>query len=174
MTTSEHPGDFDVDYELTRFLRESRHHAMGRLSEIHQDLDYNSFLLLVAIDDAEPGVRASDLAERLRVHKSTISRAVSALERLGLIERAIHPDDGRAQLLRIRPDAKERLDAFRIKSHAWLDDLLSTWSEEDRSSFGTMLSRLNSAAGRGYAGVVAVVTTMVEDLEPLLMNFSWL
>jgi DNA-binding MarR family transcriptional regulator len=174
MTTSEIRTDFDVEYELTRFLRQTRQYAMSRLAEIHPDLDYNSFLLLVAIADAESGVRASDLAGDLRVHKSTVSRAVTSLERLGLIERRIHPDDGRAQLLKIRPDAKERLDTFRIKSHAWLDDLLANWSEEDRSSFGTMLARLNSAAGRGYAGMMTMVSTMAEDIEPLLMNFSWL
>jgi DNA-binding MarR family transcriptional regulator len=173
MTTSE-PADFDVDYELTRFLRQSRQHVMSRLSEIHEELDYNSFLMLVAIDDAEPGVRASDLAERLHVHKSTISRAVNSLERLGLIERAVHPDDGRAQQLRIHPDAKQRLESFRIRSHAWLDDLLVNWSEEDRSLFGTLLARLNSAAGRGAMGVIAVIATVSDDLEPLLTNVSWL
>jgi DNA-binding MarR family transcriptional regulator len=174
MTTSELPGDFDVDYELTRLLRQTRQHAMGRLAEIHPGLDYNAFLLLVAIADAERGVRASELVENFHVHKSTISRTVSTLERLDLVERETHPDDARAQLLTVRPEARERLDAFRLRSHAWLADVLSGWDDEDVSSFGRMLSRLNAAVRRGYASLVTMVSTMFEDVEPYLGDVGWL
>jgi DNA-binding MarR family transcriptional regulator len=174
MTTREIAGDFDVDYELTRFLRESRQYAMSRLSEIHPELDYSSFLLLVAIADTESGSRASDLAEDLRVHKSTISRAVTTLERLELIERQTHPEDARSQLLTVRPEARERLEAFRLRSHAWLARLLSEWGDEDVSSLGRMLARLNDAVGRGYAGLVTMASTMFPDIEPFLLDVGWI
>jgi DNA-binding MarR family transcriptional regulator len=166
------PGRFDVDYELTRFLRQTRQYAMGRLAEIHPDLDYNAFLLLVAIRDAESGVRGSDLAESLHVHKSTVSRAVSTLERLGLVERTVHPDDGRAQLLTVPTDARDRLDVFRLKSHAWLSELLSDWSEDDVSTLGRMLARLNDAVGRGYATAATAVSTAVPVLEAFLTDVN--
>lgn len=174
MTMTDLPGDIDVDYELTRLLRQTRQHAMSRLSEIHPGLDYNAFLLLVAIADAERGVRASELVENFNVHKSTISRTVSSLERLGLVERETHPDDARAQLLTIRPEAREQLDAFRQRSHAWLAGLLSEWNDEEVSSLGRMLSRLNAAVRRGYASVVTMLSTMVEDVEPFLGDVGWL
>ena len=104
--TPEQSTGYDVDYELTRFFRRVRDQAMSRLHEIHEDLDYNTFLLFIGIADAQDGVRASDLAEGMRVHKSTVSRGVSTLERLGLIERVQHPSDGRAQLLSVPASAR--------------------------------------------------------------------
>ena len=81
-------------------------------------------MILLAVHDAPSGVRASDLVGDLFVHKSTISRAVSTLERLGLLDRVTHPDDGRAQLLTVPHEARERIEAFRTRSYAWLGDLV--------------------------------------------------
>lgn len=139
--------DIDVDMELTRFLRQTRRFAMSRLDEIDPELDYNAFLLLLAIHEAADGVRASELADDMLVHKSTVSRGVATLERLGLVDRQTHPDDARAQLLTVPEQARERIDTFRLKSHVWLADLLATWSDDDVSSLGRLLSRLNDAVG---------------------------
>ena len=65
--TREIPHDLDVDYELTRFVRRVRTRGMSRLGEIHPQLDYGTFLFLLAICDATDGVRGSELAEQLGV-----------------------------------------------------------------------------------------------------------
>ncbi len=148
MMTSEQPTDIDidVDYQLVRFVRRARLYAMTHLSEVHEELDYNTLLLLLAVCDATGGVRASELAESLHVHKSTVSRAVSTLERLGLVDRATHPDDGRAQLLSVPTEARQRVEAFRARSYAWLADLLADWDADELSTFARQLARLNDAA----------------------------
>ena len=140
------PDDFDVDYELVRFVRRARAYAMGQLSEIHPDLDYNTFVLLLAIRDTSGGVQASDLAEEMRVHKSTVSRAVGTMERLGLIERVTHPDDARARILTVTDETRAKIDAFRISSHAWLAERLADWTADERDTFARLLARLNDAA----------------------------
>ena len=140
------PRDFDVDYELTRLVRRVRMSSMGRLTEIHPTLDYNAFLLFIAVADEPKGVRASDLAETLHVHKSTVSRAVTALEKMELVQREADPDDGRAQVLTIPADARARLDAFRGRSHAWLASLLEDWDPQELTSFAKQLARLNDTA----------------------------
>jgi DNA-binding MarR family transcriptional regulator len=140
------PEDFDVDYELVRFVRRARAYAMGQLSEIHPELDYNTFVLLLAIRDMNGGVQASELAEEMQVHKSTVSRAVGTMERLGLIERVTHPDDARARLLTVTDDTQARIDAFRVSSHAWLADRLADWTADERATFARLLARLNDAA----------------------------
>jgi DNA-binding MarR family transcriptional regulator len=71
---------------------------------------------------------------------------VSALERLELVERETHPDDGRAQLLTVPRDARERVEAFRARSRAWLSDLVAGWSPDELSTFAAQLARLNDAA----------------------------
>lgn len=140
------PHDLDVDYELTRFVRRVRTRAMTQLGEIHPQLDYGTFLFLIAICDASDGVRGSELAEQLGVHKSTASRAVAMLDSLGLVQRIADPDDGRAQRLVAEPDAQARVEAFRQRSHVWLAEILSDWHADEVTAFASSLARLNDAA----------------------------
>lgn len=144
--TREIPHDLDVDYELTRFVRRVRTRSMSRLGEIHPQLDYGTFLFLIAICDATDGVRGSELAEQLGVHKSTASRAVSTLDSLGLVQRIPDPDDGRAQRLVPDPGARAKVDAFRQKSHVRLSAILSDWTADEITTFAAGLARLNDAA----------------------------
>jgi DNA-binding MarR family transcriptional regulator len=146
MTTREQAADLDVTYELVRFVRRTRAYANEHLAEIHPELDYNTFVILLAVHDASDGVRASDLVGDLFVHKSTISRAVSTLERLGLLTRMTDPDDGRAQLLTVPKGAGERVEAFRSQSYAWLGDLVADWAPDELETFARQLTRLNDAA----------------------------
>jgi len=139
-------ADVGIDYELVRFVRRARAYANEHLEEVHPELDYNTFVILLAIHDSPEGVRASDLVGELFVHKSTISRAVSTLERLGLLSRVTHPKDGRAQLLTVPTDARERIDAFLEASFAWLGDLVADWEPDELQTFARQLSRLNDAA----------------------------
>jgi DNA-binding MarR family transcriptional regulator len=144
--TREIPHDLDVDYELTRFVRRVRMRGMSRLGEIHPQLDYGTFLFLIAICDAADGIRGSELAEQLGVHKSTASRAVSTLDSLGLVQRVPDPDDGRAQRLVPEPEAQAKVDAYRQKSHVRLSSILSDWTPDEVTTFARSLARLNDAA----------------------------
>lgn len=146
MTTRATRADLGVDFELVRFVRRARAYAIEHLDEIHPELDYNTFVILLAVHDVPGGVRASDLVGKLFVHKSTISRAVSTLERLGLLDRVTHPQDGRAQLLTVPKNARDRIEAFRRRSFAWVGALVADWEPDELETFVRQLSRLNDAA----------------------------
>lgn len=146
MMTSETTSKLDVNFQLVRFVRRARAYALEHLAEVHPDLDYNTFVILVAVRDAPDGVRASDLVGDLYVHKSTISRAVSTLEQLELIDRVTDPRDGRAQVLTVPKEAGDRIDAFRERSFAKLGEVLGDWSAEEIATFVHQLTRLNDAA----------------------------
>ena len=143
---SDLPADLDVEYELTRFIRRVRARSLQQLPEIHPSLDYGMFLFLIAICDAPDGIRGSELAEGLGVHKSTASRAVASLEKVGLVNRIPDPDDGRAQLLVAEPEARAKVDAYRKRAHARMSTILSEWTADDISTFARSLARLNDAA----------------------------
>ena len=146
MTTSETTTNVDVNFQLVRFVRRARAYAIEHLAEVHPDLDYNTFMILAAVQDAPGGVRASDLVGDLFVHKSTISRAVSTLEQLGLIDRVTDPKDGRAQVLTVPKEAAERVEAFRAQSYAKVEEVLADWTAEEITLFLDQLTRLNDAA----------------------------
>lgn len=140
------PGD--VDHQLTRFIRRSRVRGLRLAAEIDPALDYSGYLLLHAISEAPRGVRGTELAETFGVHKSTISRAITNLEKLGLTERVPDPGDGRAQLLTTTDDAEAKLEAIRERGHSWLAEILSEWSRDERDAFAASLAHLNDAAER--------------------------
>lgn len=150
-TSSETTSNIDVNFQLVRFVRRARAYALEHLEEVHPDLDYNTFVILVAVHDAPDGVRASDLVGDLYVHKSTISRAVSTLVQLGLIDRVTDPRDGRAQLLTVPKEAGDRIKAFREQSYAKLGDVLADWTHEEVATFVHQLTRLNDAAEKMMA-----------------------
>ncbi|WP_375003473.1 MarR family winged helix-turn-helix transcriptional regulator [Aeromicrobium sp. CTD01-1L150] len=139
------PDDFHVDYELARLVRHVRARSLAKLDSFHPELDYNTFVIFIAVCDAPGGVRASDLAENLKVHKSTISRAVSAMERMELVHRVTDPEDGRAQLLTPQENARAALEQFRAESHDWLLTLIADWKPSELATFAAQLGRLNDA-----------------------------
>ncbi|MET1038617.1 MAG: MarR family winged helix-turn-helix transcriptional regulator [Aeromicrobium sp.] len=146
--TSELPADLDVDFELTRFVRRVRSRSLRTLGEIHPKLDYGTFTFLLAICDAPEGIRGSELAESLGVHKSTASRAVATLERLDLVNRIPDPDDGRAQLLVPTTTTQESVGDYRRRSHERLVAILEDWDPDEVRVFARSLTRLNEGAER--------------------------
>jgi len=146
--TSELPADLDVDFELTRFVRRVRARGIRSLNEIHPKLDYGTFTFLLAICDAPDGIRGSEIAEGLGVHKSTASRAVATLERLGLVDRVPDPDDGRAQLLVPTASTQESVGEYRRKSHERLIAIMEDWDPAEVRTFARSLTRLNEGAER--------------------------
>ena len=140
-------SDFvDVDVELARFIRRIRVQSLRRLENIHPKLDYGTFLYLIIICDASDGIRGSELAEALGVHKSTASRAIAALERMHLVSRVPDPDDGRAQLLVAEPLATHALEQYRASSRARLGEVLADWSQDEIEGFARSMARLNDTA----------------------------
>lgn len=146
---SEFPVARDVEYEITRMLRRSRVRSLRTVAEIHSDLEFGNYLLLLAIHDARgagtDGVRATELADTFAVHKSTVSRGLAALEQLGLVERLPDPSDGRARLVRLTADATQRVEDVRQRRHEALASVLEDWKPEDMTALAQLLDRLNTA-----------------------------
>lgn len=83
------------------------------LRAIEQDLHDQKLIPLSWYDvllelNAAPGrqLRMQDLAARVVLSRTRVSRLVSELERVGYIERVPDPDDGRATLARITAEGR--------------------------------------------------------------------
>jgi len=137
-----HEAYVRLEREIGLLLRRSRAISARLAGELHPDLDGAAYGLLALLQDAGP-LRASDLVLRLGLDKSTVSRQVSKLVELGLVDRAADPDDGRAQVLTPSAEGSARLAKIREARRArWEADLLG-WPAEDIAVLGELLGRLN-------------------------------
>ena len=90
------------------------------------------------------------LGERLQVHRSSVTNAVEKLAADGLVARRPHPEDGRASLIAITPDGRERATAATGALHAQ-DFTIGVLRREEREALTAILARLRRDAG-DFAG----------------------
>jgi DNA-binding MarR family transcriptional regulator len=89
---------------------------------------------------------ARDIAAHGVMHKSTISRAVSALEERGLILRRPNQDDRREELLALTPEGREIYDALAPQALAFEDRLVSVLTHEEQETLAALVDKLSRHA----------------------------
>ncbi|MFF7360199.1 MarR family transcriptional regulator [Streptomyces sp. NPDC008125] len=133
---------FDIiQRELTAFSRRARATA----ARLHPELPLVSQSLLSHIHEQQ-GCRATDLAAHYMLDKSTVSRQVTALERLGLIERHPDPEDQRIHVLHPTPAGLRALVSTQASRRAAYQERLAEWTTEDLAAFARYLLRYNVAS----------------------------
>ena len=153
MSTPEPSNLHELERELTRFFRRSRVASTAIAAEVHPDLDVASYTVLVTIRDLSAsltgGVRAIDVAETLGLHKSTMSRNISVLERLGLVTREPSAEDARARLLTITEPGRTSLDAAISARRQRVSTILTRWTASDVRDLARLLGHLNDDLASG-------------------------
>jgi DNA-binding MarR family transcriptional regulator len=137
----------EVEHELSNLFRRARSASMLLARRVHPEMDAAGYALISQIElgtsSGRAGVRASDVAQALGLDKSTVSRGLSQLETLGLIERVGDPDDGRARLLRLTEMGADRFGAMRAQRQVEFRAMLDRWESPDLSDLARLLARLN-------------------------------
>ncbi|WEV26500.1 MarR family winged helix-turn-helix transcriptional regulator [Streptomyces sp. 71268] len=127
--------------EMTTFARRARAVA----ARIHPELSLVSFTLLAHLEDSD-GCRATDLAAHYLLDKSTVSRQIAALERLGYVERRTDPADHRVQVLHLTASGTEVLRGVTASRRALMRRRLADWDVADLEQFATYLRRYNATS----------------------------
>ncbi|MFG3586254.1 MarR family winged helix-turn-helix transcriptional regulator [Streptomyces sp. NPDC047990] len=130
-----------IQREMTAFARRARASA-GRM---HPELSLVSYTLLGHLEESG-GCRATDLAAHYALDKSTVSRQVAVLERTGLIERRIDPDDHRVQVLQLTEAGTRILAQVTESRRVAFRERLADWPAEDLERFAAYLVRYNTAS----------------------------
>lgn len=131
-----------VERELTVLLRRARA-ASGELARaVHPELEPAAYGLLVRLSEVEPE-RATELAAYFGVGKATMSRQLRALEELGLVAREQDPTDGRAYLMRMTEEGRERFSRVRTARRQRYLDQLAAWEPEEALELARLLHRFN-------------------------------
>lgn len=135
-----------LERELAVFLRRARA-ASGEMSrEVHPGLEAAAYGLLVCLDEWG-GQRATDLAGYIGVGRATMSRQLRALEELGLVGREQDPADGRAYVIRLTDEGRERLRRVRNARRAEYVRRLDGWDRNEVAELARLLHHFNARAG---------------------------
>ena len=129
-----------IRWERTAFARRARAVA----ERIHPGLTLSEYSLLAHLRETG-GCRATDLASYFMLDKSTVSRQIGALERLGLVEREVDPASRRVQILRPTPRGEELLEEAARRRQEAFGERLDDWSDADLRAFAGYLVRYNAA-----------------------------
>lgn len=130
-----------LEATLMDIWRIGRIRMRERARELDPKLDPAGFPLLVLLTRQE-ALPMSALVAELGVEKSTLTRQIDAAARLGLVERRTDPQDARARLVALTPDARRRLAAQRDVYVARWRDQLSRWNPDDIATLTGLLHRL--------------------------------
>src|SRR5882672_645927 len=103
-------------------------------------LDRAGYSVLFRLEEGP--ARLSDLAQRVGVDISTLSRQVRHLEGAGLVGRSVMEEDRRAALLSVTDEGRDFVHRIRAAKRAAITEMLEHWTPEERAELGRVLGRL--------------------------------
>lgn len=115
----------------------------GELAAVH-GLSVNDFLLLLQLDQAPAGrLSRVELARRLHLSASTVTRMAAPMEKIGLLARQAHDRDARLAFVVLTPAGQTKLqeakDTFDRQSASLFSD---RWSASELEELSGLLHRL--------------------------------
>lgn len=132
-----------VEGELSTLFTRVRAMMRSYAERVHPELTAAGYKTLSALERRGP-VSSGALAELLETDKSTLSRQITALDRLGLLSRSPDPADGRSTILSVTPETAERLREIRSSDQAQLHEELRGWGVGEVEQLGRLLHRINA------------------------------
>ena len=132
-----------LQMELADMWQRGRARARKYARAIHAKLDPALYSVLVLLNRSN-AVPMSDLIAALDIEKSTLTRQIDSAERLGLVQRIPDPDDARAKLVALTPEARERVTTVQNRQADEWRARLATWDPEDVIALTSLLHRLGS------------------------------
>ncbi|MER6348124.1 MarR family winged helix-turn-helix transcriptional regulator [Streptomyces sp. NPDC001595] len=119
--------------------RARQHERLMAVADV--PLDRAAVALLRQIADTEP-LRPGELAQRLGVEASHVTRTVQQLEKAGYVTRVPDPDDRRAQRIRLTEAGRRAIDRIRQAGARGIQLALAHWSPEDLGRLATLFHRM--------------------------------
>ena len=137
------PEVIEIERALTRITylstRARQHDRLMAMAGV--PLDRAAVALLRQVADSEP-LRPGELAQRLGVEASHVTRTVQQLQKSGYVTRVPDPDDGRAQRIRLTDAGREAVGRIRDAGARGMQLALSDWSPEELGRLATLFHRM--------------------------------
>jgi DNA-binding MarR family transcriptional regulator len=136
----------DLHQQLNALIRRSR--ELG--NDLHPELSLVGYTFLSMVESTAE-IRAADLADRLSLDKSTVSRQLNQLFDAGLLDREGGRPGRRGDPLSLTPAGRRALasDAKRVRSQLehWTED----WDDRDVALLANLMSRFNASVAESLA-----------------------
>jgi DNA-binding MarR family transcriptional regulator len=136
-----------LEDELLVLARSTRVSTREMARAVHPRLDPTAYPL-VALLARGPAMRPSEVAAALSLDKSTVSRQIDAVARLGLVERVDDPRDARARLVVLTEAGREVVTAQLEERRRRVRASLNRWDPADVEELTRLLHEL------GRTGIV--------------------
>lgn len=143
-TSTRHDVLRQIESEVGSLIRRVKRVMGERAREVHPDLHPMTFFILNHLAATGP-LRAADLSDAFAMDKGGVSRQVQTLVDLGLVERHRDPEDGRALVLVVSDEGRERLERMSQVRRERFDERLAAWSDAELASFVASLARYNAS-----------------------------
>jgi DNA-binding MarR family transcriptional regulator len=116
------------------------------LGAIH-GLALRELMFLVQLDQASANrLRRVDLATRLNVSQSTVTRATLPLEKLGFVRREADPRDARVGYVVLTKAGQRRVAETRVTLEQMADKIVhDRWSDKEIATLASLLGRFTAA-----------------------------
>ncbi len=99
------------------------------------------------------GINMTDFADAMHIDRSTATRAIDRLERLGFAERTVGADDSRIKMIHPTERGEAAIAEIVERRIATYDQLLETFGDDERALLADQLERLVDALGELVAGL---------------------
>ncbi|MFJ6084863.1 MarR family winged helix-turn-helix transcriptional regulator [Streptomyces sp. NPDC092369] len=133
----------EIERALTRITylstRSRQHERLMALAGV--PLDRAAVALLRQIADSEP-LRPGELANRLGVEASHVTRTVQQLQKSGYVTRVPDPVDRRAQRIELTEKGQQAIDRVRDAGSRGMQLALAEWSPEELRQLATLFHRM--------------------------------
>lgn len=129
---------------LEFFFELSRTNAslLRRLSS--HGLDFSDFMILSFLSSAPDGkLRRIDLAQKMGLSASGITRMILPLEKIGLVSRDLSENDGRARFSSLTKVGQQFLDEAKIRITEKLEELIPAKQEDKFQQATSLLKKIN-------------------------------
>ncbi|MCX5052348.1 MULTISPECIES: MarR family winged helix-turn-helix transcriptional regulator [unclassified Streptomyces] len=133
----------EIERALTRITylstRARQHDRLMALAGV--PLDRAAVALLRQVADSEP-LRPGELANRLGVEASHVTRTVQQLQKSGYVTRVPDPDDRRAQRIQLTDAGQQAIVRVRDAGSRGMQLALSDWKPEELRQLATLFHRM--------------------------------
>ncbi|MEV7392034.1 MULTISPECIES: MarR family transcriptional regulator [unclassified Streptomyces] len=137
------PEVVEIERALTRITylstRARQHERLMALAGV--PLDRAAVALLRQVADSEP-LRPGELAHRLGVEASHVTRTVQQLQRAGYVTRVPDPDDRRAQRIELTGAGREAVHRVRDAGARGMQLALGEWQPEELRQLAVLFHRM--------------------------------